>query len=121
MIGEELEAAGGVSGGKSPIFFHKPSGKLSRGIRYGAQCSAGFPTHGRMTPLEKFVNLLQQAVGQCEDPGVWIMKEQQSDKARLTAIRDERKRLIEQIWASEQTIERARKRLAELAEAEKDL
>lgn len=49
------------------------------------------------------------------------MKEQQSDKARLTAIRDERKRLIEQIWASEQTIERARKRLAELAEAEKDL
>lgn len=74
-----------------------------------------------MTPLEKFVNLLQQAVGQCEDPGVWIMKEQQSDKARLTAIRDERKRLIEQIWASEQTIESARKRLAELAEAEKDL
>lgn len=49
------------------------------------------------------------------------MKELQSDKARLTAIRDERKRLIEQIWASEQTIERARKRLAELAEAEKDL
>lgn len=49
------------------------------------------------------------------------MKELQSDKARLTAIRDERKRLIEQIWANEQAIQRARKRLAELAEAEKDL
>lgn len=48
------------------------------------------------------------------------MKELQSDKARLIAIREERRRLIEQIWESERTIEQARKRLAQLAEAEKD-